>query len=66
MTTGSLWRAVGCAIALAISPAAMAQDWAEETAGLDRRDGFVPLHVDPEDGACSPNWASRRTAPWAG
>jgi len=50
MNTGSLWRAAGCALALAIAPALQAQDWAGETGGLDRLDGFVPLHVDSDDG----------------
>jgi hypothetical protein len=52
MMTGSFWRAAGCALVLAIAPAgqALAQDWDDETDGLDRLDGFVPLHVDTEDG----------------
>ena len=50
MKTVSLWRAASCALAFAMAPAALAQDWSEETDGLERRDGFFPLHVDTGDG----------------
>ena len=51
MKTGNLWRAAGGAIAILFaSPLAMADDWADSTQGLERRDGFIPLAVDTGDG----------------
>lgn len=50
MKTGLVWRSAAIALSLAITPAALAQDWASETEGLERRDGFVPLLVDEADG----------------
>ena len=50
MKIGLVWRSAAIALSLAITPAALAQDWASETEGLERRDGFVPLLVDEADG----------------
>ncbi|WP_203290635.1 zinc-dependent metalloprotease [Maricaulis parjimensis] len=50
MKTGLIWRAAACALSLSFVPSALAEDWATETAELERRDGFLPLQIDEADG----------------
>ncbi|WP_300543587.1 zinc-dependent metalloprotease [Maricaulis sp.] len=51
MNTKRLWRAAGGAIAVLLTGGiAAAQTWEDSIAGLERRDGFVPLQIDAEDG----------------
>ena len=51
MKTMKLCRAAGGAIAILLAGNIVhAQSWEESIEGLERRDGFVPLQVDGEDG----------------
>ena len=50
MKTGLIWRAAACALSLSFVPSALAEDWSDATGDLERRDGFLPLQIDAEDG----------------